>query len=286
MGMQLSEVVPLGNLDRSATQSVANALWEAAESNVLLDDMARTRGGGFYLDENAVSRVLQPFNPFETKDNIGQLMAAGWIHDIGGGRFVPTEIVGQIGIAPKEPRMSFDEACDQIRALRRRLDSAPREIDGIGVNHVFLFGSAIRNVNEKPTIGDLDLAIDFYFDPKFAGSTEQQRQEKAKTAWSAIISAAGDTRLGFRPIGPIVHEILTNNDLPDRPFGIVCLWSNLVLRAGSLSHEEQTAINTREVRTIQTQQRAQTIAAIAQENDTAPIRPGDFSISGNHTPSR
>ena len=185
MGIQLSEVTPLGGLSRETTQNVANALWEEAERNMQLDENARAIGGGVYLDKEAVDRVLERYKPFGAgeQNNIQHLKAAGWLEDIGGGRYSPTDLVGQIGVAPKEPRMTFAEACDQIKGLRSRLAAAPNEINGIRVNHVFLFGSGVRDNNPRNTIGDLDLAVDFSFDARYDGMTELQRREHAKTAW-------------------------------------------------------------------------------------------------------
>src|SRR6516225_12182789 len=98
MGIQLSEVTPLGGLSRETTQNVANALWEEAERNMQLDENARAIGGGVYLDKEAVDRVLERYKPFGAgeQNNIQHLKAAGWLEDIGGGRYSPTDLVGQI----------------------------------------------------------------------------------------------------------------------------------------------------------------------------------------------
>jgi hypothetical protein len=264
MGIQLSEVTPLGGLSRETTQNVANALWEEAERNMQLDENARAIGGGVYLDKEAVDRVLERYKPFGAgeQNNIQHLKAAGWLEDIGGGRYSPTDLVGQIGVAPKEPRMTFAEACDQIKGLRSRLAAAPNEINGIRVNHVFLFGSGVRDNNPRNTIGDLDLAVDFSFDARYDGMTELQRREHAKTAWGSIIDNGGDTRLGFRPLKPIAHEVVTNNERPDRQFGIMRLWSSERPGSSSLNEAEIAAIEAREARTVATEQRARAIAEI------------------------
>jgi hypothetical protein len=170
MGMHFSEIEPIGQLDKSQTQNLARGLSDAASKNV-------------GLSPELIQSIIKKYNL-----SVDNLKSAGWFQDqdisakrgIPLGRYGLSDLTLAIAAAPTAPRMSFEEACSQIKSVRSRLDAAPAEIEGISINALYLAGSTLRDKNARDTIGDLDLNADFGFDRRYDGVPHDERVEIAK----------------------------------------------------------------------------------------------------------
>jgi hypothetical protein len=247
LGIHLSEIQPLGALTREETRDVARALW----------DQAGKMSGGFSPAQ--INNILEPFRAREPSLSFESLQAAGWLEDdatarrrsVEPGKAALSNLTGQVANAPSQPRMTPEEAAEQARLVKQRLDAAPADIDGIRINSLYLFGSAVRDNSARPTIGDLDIAADFAFDARYDGMDAATRSQKAKAAWDSVLSQ-GDERL----------QLGDAKGLPDmadntgESFKLVKLWQNPATAYGSFTTAEQQTLDRVIEGTIATQQRA------------------------------
>ncbi|MEZ0261016.1 MAG: GNAT family N-acetyltransferase [Alphaproteobacteria bacterium] len=253
MGIHLSEISPLGTLSREQTREAARALW---------DEAGKTPGG---LTPDGINRLLEPFSlSFET------IKTAGWLdapevsqrRGVAAGHATLSDLTGTIANAPTQPRMSFAEANKQVKTVVERLQAAPAEIDGISIKAVYLFGSAVRDNNSRPTVGDLDISANFGFDARYDGMDAKTRSEIAKAKWEGLISH-GDERLALSDASSLPDMGASKGGTPGKEFHVVKLWENPAPVAGSYTPEQQLRVDSLVADSMATQARAQAIALTA-----------------------
>lgn len=255
MGLHISEVEPLGSLDRGQTQALAARLWEKSAAHTgltpaMIDDtLARFTG----------SDGQSP--------KAGDLAAAGWFQPeevtqkrgFPAGRTSLSDKAAEIVQAQHEPRMDFAEACSKIAELRGRLDGAPPQIEGVGIRSLYLFGSSLRDRNPRDTIGDLDIVADFSFDKRYDGLDAAEKNALGRSLWKEIVGQ-GDSRLDLGS----AEGLATAQDTPERPLTLMRIWNNPAGQEGShtLDDNARKQLDAQEAKTIATQNRARTVSAI------------------------
>lgn len=275
MGIRFNEIEPVFELDQNDTRELARFLCskrDAAE-RISFDDFS-TALREYNMSGQEYGVRCRQENTFDR--TVEALKEAKWIEESADKTgFVFTERALSTSSAINGPRMTFAEACAQIQNLRDRLNNAPHNINGVTVNSVLLYGSALRDNNKQETIGDLDLIVDMSFDNRFKNATVAQRTEAARQAWAPVISK-GDERLGFFPgIEPMSYALVTASQetwAMERPHVLMQIWANENPMSSSLSSAEANAIAILEERTIRTQTRARIIHHIIK-SDTASIQP-------------
>lgn len=215
--MHISEIKAVGALTQMQTRDLARHLW---------DESGHAPGG---LSPDAIARVIAPFRAHDPSLSFSMLQAAGWFdapevsqrRGVAAGKSTLSDLTGMIANAPVEPRMSFEEACWQVNTVLARLQTSPAQIEGVGIRALYLFGSAVRDINARETIGDLDLAAEFTFDARYKDVDAKTRSDMAKEFWNAVI-AQGDERLQLGDASGIAER--AQNPAPD--FALVKLWED------------------------------------------------------------
>ncbi len=246
MGIHFSEIEEIGGLNKDKTRQLAQELWGLASD---IDG----------IDRQKIEDVLVKYGDI----SIENLKDAGWLDSpedaakrgIVEGKFSFSNKTGAIANAPKEERMRFDEAIEQIKTVVERLNNAPDEIEGIRINNMYLYGSSIRDNNTRDTIGDIDLAADFGFDKRYDDMEREECVKIAKKLWNEVI-AKGDERLQIGTVNGLIEMPNT----VDRPFGIITIWQNKNFNGTSLTRSEQEAIKEREQVTIANNSRAKIVS--------------------------
>lgn len=278
MGMHFSEIRAAGALTQMQTRDLARQLW---------DESSRHPGG---LSQNVIALVIAPFRAHDPSLSFSMLKDMGWFdapeiaqrRGVAAGKSTLSDLTGMIANAPVEPRMSFEEACWQVNAVINRLQSAPQAIEGVGIRSLYLFGSAVRDVNARATIGDLDLAAEFTFDARYKDVDAKTRSEMAREYWNAVI-AQGDERLQLGDAAGLGAR--AQNPAPD--FALVKLWEDKST-PGSAAPQLQLKIDAVIEATLMHNSRARIIAHLAEEaaalkNDVKP-RVKNRPAAGAKTP--
>jgi|GEM_PF-4988261 len=253
MGLHFTEVEPLGHLTQRETQDLAKDLATIA-----------TKGAGLSLQ--AVEQVLETYASSKYALSADALKQQGWFdapevsmrRGARDGHLTLSDKTLTIAYAATAPRMTFDEACEQIKTVRARLDAAPQDIEGITINQLYLFGSTLRDKNSRDTIGDLDLSADFGFDARYNGLSHEERSGIAKDLWNKVI-AQGDDRL---QIGDAKGMAENASDAPGKPFVVMNIWKHTSPQESSLTSSQNSALAEREQRTLSEQSRARAVATL------------------------
>ncbi|MDP2204799.1 MAG: hypothetical protein Q8K65_00675 [Alphaproteobacteria bacterium] len=267
MGLHISEIEPLGTLDAVQTQKLAEKLWGKSAAHT-------------GLTPAMIGDALSHFSGSDGQSpQPAALAAAGWLQPeevtqkrgFPPGRASLSDKVAEIVHAQHEPRMSFTEACAKIAELRDRLDSAPQQIEGIGIRGLYLFGSSLRDQNPRETIGDLDIVADFSFDKRYDGLDAAEKNTLARSLWKDTVGQ-GDSRLDLGS----AEGLHRTPDTPERPFTVMRIWHSATGGADdshTLDDAARIQLEAQARKTIDTQNRAQTVGAIVAGQSAAQDTP-------------
>lgn len=252
MGLRYEEIEPVFGLTRDATREFAC-------------DIFNQRKKDERIALPALMTAFSKHNPYAAPEVVvEELKRAGWLEEkFGREELNLSELAIDTACSVKGPRWTFDEACKEIYYLRKRLDAAPLQIDGVTINRLLLFGSTARDVNKRETVGDLDLVADVGFDSRYNYKSSEQRFQAALAAWHPSISG-GDDRIGFLPGLEIMDETLIAKSRdkiePVRPFVLLEIWANKNRAPNEYYTPELAgAVDILQARTLETQWRARHI---------------------------
>ena len=225
MGMSLSDLPRIGNLEPRDARELARWL-----RTIIPRDT--TVSGQALRDALTASKFAGVRHP--------ELVAAGWLETTPDGQYSADTYDRRLAAGAVDgTRMSFAEAVDLAMQVRARVAAIDGYRGRVRISRVVLYGSAVRSTgNQKPDIGDLDLAVEIdvlseslYMELSALPEEQQWRAAIEKAGWDKVLMQ-GDDRItvagSLSRVLTLFNRQLHGLDLPptDQKPCLVTLWQH------------------------------------------------------------